>query len=87
MSGRTYPVEIRYRPLEVAVTTSADDDPDDPDREIVRTEMRDEIEAIIDAIGELTAEPPGDILVFCPVSAKSAIPPTHCKDCVQAATP
>ncbi|MGB5794589.1 MAG: ATP-dependent RNA helicase HrpA [Mycolicibacter algericus] len=64
VSGRTYPVEIRYRPLEVAVTTSADDDPDDPDREIVRTEMRDEIEAIIDAIGELTAEPPGDILVF-----------------------
>ncbi|MDQ2626802.1 MAG: ATP-dependent RNA helicase HrpA, partial [Actinomycetota bacterium] len=64
VSGRTYPVEIRYRPLEVAVTTSAADDPDDPDQEIVRSEMRDEIEAIVDAIGELTAEPPGDILVF-----------------------
>jgi ATP-dependent helicase HrpA len=57
VSGRTYPVEIRYRPLEVAVPASAADDPDDPDREIVRTEMRDEIEAIVDAIGELEAEP------------------------------
>ncbi|MEZ0381937.1 ATP-dependent RNA helicase HrpA [Mycobacterium sp. pW045] len=64
VSGRTYPVEIRYRPLEVAVTTNAAEDPDDPDQEIVRTETRDEIEAIIDAIGELAAEPPGDILVF-----------------------
>lgn len=64
VSGRTYPVEIRYRPLEVAVTMDAADDPDDPDQEIVRTETRDEIDAIVDAIGELTAEPPGDILVF-----------------------
>ncbi|OBI33217.1 ATP-dependent RNA helicase HrpA [Mycolicibacter sinensis] len=64
VSGRTYPVEIRYRPLEVAVTAGVTDDPDDPDQEIVRTEMRDEIEAIVDAIGELEAEPPGDILVF-----------------------
>lgn len=64
VSGRTYPVEVRYRPLEVAVPTASDDDPDDPDHEIVRTETRDEIEAIVDAIGELEAEPPGDILVF-----------------------
>ncbi|MEO6792350.1 MAG: ATP-dependent RNA helicase HrpA, partial [Mycobacterium sp.] len=67
VSGRTYPVEVRYRPLEVRVGAGAADDsadPDDPDHEIVRTETRDEIEAIIDAIGELEAEPPGDILVF-----------------------
>lgn len=64
VSGRSYPVEIRYRPLEVAVSPGTDDDPDDPDHEIVRTETRDEIEAIIDAIGELEAEPPGDVLVF-----------------------
>jgi ATP-dependent helicase HrpA len=68
--GRTYPVEIRYRPLEVPVAPrsredSGDpDDPDDPDHEIVRTETRDEIEAIVDAIHELGAEPPGDVLVF-----------------------
>ncbi len=64
VSGRTYPVEIRYRPLEVAGSVRNEDDPDDPDHEIVRTEMRDEIEAIVDAIHELEAEPPGDVLVF-----------------------
>jgi ATP-dependent helicase HrpA len=67
VSGRTYPVDIRYRPLEVAVPSGASEnssDPDDPDHEIVRTEIRDEIEAIVDAIHELEAEPPGDVLVF-----------------------
>ncbi len=64
MSGRTYPVEIRYRPLEVAVPADDKDDPDDPDHEVVRTEMRDQTEAIVDAIDELAAEPPGDVLVF-----------------------
>src|SRR5262249_16998632 len=64
VSGRTYPVEIRYRPLEGPVLSDAEDDPDDPDHEIVRTETRDEIEAIVDAIHELEAEPPGDVLVF-----------------------
>jgi ATP-dependent helicase HrpA len=67
VSGRTYPVEIRYRPLEVVVEPSPledSTDPDDPDHEVVRTEIRDEVEAIVDAIHELEAEPPGDILVF-----------------------
>jgi ATP-dependent helicase HrpA len=72
VSGRTYPVEIRYRPLEVPAV-SADDsgglaDPDDPDHEIVRaavrTMVRDQTDAIIDAVRELEAEPPGDVLVF-----------------------
>jgi ATP-dependent RNA helicase HrpA len=64
VSGRTYPVEIRYRPLEVAVGSTDDDDPDDPDHEVVRTEMRDPTEAIVDAIDELEKEPQGDVLVF-----------------------
>lgn len=64
VSGRTYPVEIRYRPLEVVVPASDDEDPDDPDHEIVRTELRDPTEAIVDAVEELAAEPPGDVLVF-----------------------
>ncbi|MEB3048158.1 ATP-dependent RNA helicase HrpA [Mycolicibacter sp. MYC123] len=67
VSGRSYPVEIRYRPLELPVALgakAAPDDPDDPDREIIRTETRDEIEAIVDAVHELSAEPPGDVLVF-----------------------
>jgi ATP-dependent helicase HrpA len=64
VSGRTYPVEIRYRPLELPVASSDGDDPDDPDHEVVRTEMRDQTEAIIDAVAELEKEPPGDVLVF-----------------------
>src|SRR6195952_3604817 len=34
VSGRTYPVEIRYRPLEVPAVSADDEDPDDPDHEI-----------------------------------------------------
>ncbi|KIU40758.1 ATP-dependent helicase [Mycobacteroides immunogenum] len=68
VSGRTYPVEIRYRPLEVPVPggagTNTAEEPDDPDHEIVRTELRDQTEAIADAVRELESEPPGDVLVF-----------------------
>ncbi|MFF9274180.1 ATP-dependent RNA helicase HrpA [Streptomyces griseosporeus] len=49
VSGRTYPVEVRYRPL-------LEEDGDDADR--------DQITAICDAVEELQAEGPGDILVF-----------------------
>lgn len=49
VSGRTYPVEVRYRPL-------LEEDSDDADR--------DQITAITDAVEELIAEGPGDILVF-----------------------
>ena len=51
VSGRTYPVEVRYRPIV---------DPDDP----VADPDRDQTQAILDAVGELCAEGPGDILVF-----------------------
>ncbi len=50
VSGRTYPVEVRYRPL---------GDPDQPE-----AEQRDQIQGITDAVGELRAAGPGDILVF-----------------------
>ncbi|GAA3228360.1 hypothetical protein GCM10020256_40560 [Streptomyces thermocoprophilus] len=49
VSGRTYPVEVRYRPL-------LEEDGEDADR--------DQITAICDAVEELQAEGPGDILVF-----------------------
>ncbi|MEV0394726.1 ATP-dependent RNA helicase HrpA [Polymorphospora rubra] len=57
VSGRTYPVEVRYRPL--VLETEAEES-DDTDSDIVR----DQIQAICDAVGELSAEGPGDILVF-----------------------
>ncbi|WP_062011499.1 ATP-dependent RNA helicase HrpA [Streptomyces hygroscopicus] len=49
VSGRTYPVEVRYRPL-------LEEGSEDSDR--------DQITAICDAVDELRAEGPGDILVF-----------------------
>ncbi|MEV5509001.1 ATP-dependent RNA helicase HrpA [Streptomyces orinoci] len=49
VSGRTYPVEVRYRPL-------LEEGSQDPDR--------DQITAICDAVDELAREGDGDILVF-----------------------
>jgi ATP-dependent helicase HrpA len=56
VSGRTYPVEVRYRPL---VEETYDDDEGE-------TVVRDQTEAIVDAVQELVGEGPGDILVFLP---------------------
>ncbi len=56
VSGRTYPVEVRYRPL-VALPESDEEG---------ETVVRDQTEAIVDAVQELSAEGPGDILVFLP---------------------
>lgn len=70
VSGRLYPIEIRYRPLE-------EDEPvqqrSAPDRRLQRRDDRrnnesrkDLYEAIVDAVGELQREGPGDVLVFLP---------------------
>ena len=51
VSGRTYPVEVRYRPL----------------TEINKTEMEaegDQLQGIFDAVDELMQAGPGDILIF-----------------------
>src|ERR1700754_1481182 len=50
VSGRTYPVEVRYRPLA---------DPDQPE-----DDARDQAQGIGDAVQELLRAGPGDILVF-----------------------
>ena len=49
VSGRSYPVELRYRPLQ-----GEDEDQRDRDRG----------QALLDAVDELAREGPGDILVF-----------------------
>src|SRR5690606_24974299 len=58
VSGRTYPVEVRYRPL------AAEELVDDDDDANAVTDDRDQIQGICDAVDELCAEGPGDILVF-----------------------
>ncbi|GAB3957973.1 hypothetical protein GCM10027614_74480 [Micromonospora vulcania] len=57
VSGRTYPVEVRYRPLVEVADGEEDGDGDEEN-------VRDQIQAIGDAVEELAAEGPGDILVF-----------------------
>jgi ATP-dependent helicase HrpA len=65
VSGRTYPVEIRYRPLDEPPPADDGDDPDDPDHDnVLRIPQRDQSEGIVDAVRELDREAPGDILVF-----------------------
>lgn len=55
VSGRTYPVEVRYRPRETRVEDNGS------------REAGDELtEAIVRAVDEAAAEGPGDVLVFLP---------------------
>ena len=54
ISGRTWPVEIRYRPLDEPQGDGADEEP------------RDWLDGVADAVQELARENSGDILVFLP---------------------
>ncbi|TNM61130.1 ATP-dependent RNA helicase HrpA [Streptomyces sp. NP160] len=80
VSGRTFPVEVRYRPLsldETPLDGGAAEDADDEDGESLEAdpddarhghadgaEDRDQTEGVIDAVAELTALGDGDVLVF-----------------------
>ncbi|WP_372469342.1 ATP-dependent RNA helicase HrpA [Microbacterium maritypicum] len=59
VSGRTYPVEIRYR-----------GQVEDGDDEDAPAEPEDEVSAIVAALRELDREAPGDVLVFLPGEAE-----------------
>lgn len=56
VSGRTFPVEIRYHPL------IPDDKQDEPAKE--EAKEKDMLQAVVDATDELMAESPGGILIF-----------------------
>ncbi len=74
VSGRLYPVEVRYRPVEEtsaavksAQGTNASPAAAQKDRpKNQRENDRDLMEAIVDAVDELCREGPGDVLVFLP---------------------
>lgn len=50
VTGRTFPVDLHYRPLQ------SDDDGNEPDLQ----------QAVVDAVAEVTAYGPGDVLIFMP---------------------
>jgi len=62
VSGRTYPVEIRWRPIEREEPVA----PAKAEREKKDKDAPDQIAAILDATDELARVGPGDILVFLP---------------------
>ncbi|MDO4411844.1 ATP-dependent RNA helicase HrpA [Cutibacterium sp.] len=79
VSGRTYPVEVRYRPLdpseqirtdsELSSTNDDDDEdflelPSSPDPTTANDEVLDQVTGICRAVEELTQEGDGDILIF-----------------------
>lgn len=67
VSGRTYPVEVRYRPIGGAgdgTGTGRPDDRETSDDEGAAADDRDVQRGILDALDELDREPAGDVLVF-----------------------
>ncbi|WP_105566932.1 ATP-dependent RNA helicase HrpA [Microbacterium halophytorum] len=80
VSGRTFPVEVRYRPF-AGASDDEDDEPrpgpaaDDADAATEEVDERpysvdDEVSAIVAALKELDREAPGDVLVFLPGEAE-----------------
>ncbi|MHA7134386.1 ATP-dependent RNA helicase HrpA [Oerskovia turbata] len=61
VSGRTYPVEIRYRPLSPDVDPESGKSKRAPAK---GAQEKDLVTGIVDAVEELMAEGPGDVLVF-----------------------
>lgn len=59
VSGRTYPVEIRYRPTGAGASDAA-----------TRAAETDDVDGIVAALRELDREPAGDVLVFLPGEAE-----------------
>ncbi|MDQ7988640.1 MAG: ATP-dependent RNA helicase HrpA [Candidatus Dactylopiibacterium sp.] len=70
VSGRLYPIEVRYRPLEedepAPARAAADRRLQRRDDRRARESRKDLYEAIVDAVAELQREGPGDVLVFLP---------------------
>jgi len=62
VSGRTYPVEVRYRPL--VAESGAGGGGEDSDDEGAAAEDKDVQRGILDALDELERESSGDVLVF-----------------------
>lgn len=67
VSGRLYPVEVRYRPVQPPMSDEAAAAPAKGGRErSAGDEERDLIDAIVDAVDECARHGPGDVLVFLP---------------------
>ncbi|HZV93076.1 MAG TPA: DEAD/DEAH box helicase, partial [Caldimonas sp.] len=69
VSGRLYPVELRYRPVQQLLSDDAAAAPQrkgSSNERLSGDEERDLIDAIVDAVDECARQGPGDVLVFLP---------------------
>lgn len=66
VSGRLYPVEIRYRPVREEPDAETATRQAGAGRGRERDEERDLVDAIVDAVDECSRHGPGDVLVFLP---------------------
>lgn len=66
VSGRLYPVEVRYRPVQEDSPAVKNAQGNVPTKKSQRDTDRDLMDAIVDAVDELCREGSGDVLVFLP---------------------
>ncbi|WP_322043222.1 ATP-dependent RNA helicase HrpA [Paraburkholderia sp. J67] len=66
VSGRLYPVEVRYRPVQEDSPAVKNAQGNAPTKKSQRDTDRDLMDAIVDAVDELCREGSGDVLVFLP---------------------
>jgi ATP-dependent helicase HrpA len=70
VSGRLYPVEVRYRPVESDVVRTPPQGEKQGEGYVSKAqkqrEQRDLMDAVVDAVDELARLGPGDVLVFLP---------------------
>jgi ATP-dependent helicase HrpA len=64
VSGRLYPVEVRYRPVEP--NDKVEGKAPNQSQNQSQKEQRDLMDAVVDAVDELARVGPGDVLVFLP---------------------
>ena len=72
---RSKSVTARWKSWSRPATT---DDPDDPDHEVVRTELRDPTDAIVDAVTSSRPSRQATCWCSCPASARSGTPQRYC---------
>lgn len=75
VSGRLYPVEMRYRPVKLPAEQAADIEGQLEEG----VQDRDLCDAVTDAVDECARHGPGDILVFCLASVKFEKPAKRCE--------
>ncbi len=84
VSGRTFPVEIRYRPLRPdALPEQAEDEFGEAEDPAHAEEEKDLLDGIADAVLELASEPEGDVLIFFPGEREIRDAADHLADVVR----